>query len=65
MYWQCHSASEHLLISMNDLQVSWVQPRVLTFPEMQGLCERLDIWVSKVKSVNLALEQETVGVVEV
>ncbi|GMH33329.1 hypothetical protein BSKO_01163 [Bryopsis sp. KO-2023] len=47
------------------VQVSWVQPRVLTFPEMQGLCERLDGWASKVKSVNLALEQETVGVVEV
>ncbi|CAD7704285.1 unnamed protein product [Ostreobium quekettii] len=47
------------------VQVSWVQPRVLTRPEMQGLLDHLDAWISKVKAVNLSLEQETVGVVEV
>ena len=47
------------------VQVSWVQPRVLTLPEMQGLLDHLDVWISKVRAVNLSLEQETVGVVEV
>jgi 26S proteasome regulatory subunit N9 len=47
------------------LQVTWVQPQVLTKPRIQGLKDRLDSWLSKVSSVSSTLEQDTIGVVEV
>ncbi len=45
-------------------QVLWVQPRVLTLPQIEGLMGRLDTWISKVSSAAMALEEESVGVVE-
>lgn len=44
------------------VEVQWVQPRVLTKPQIQGLKDRLDGWISKVGAARLSLEQETVGV---
>jgi hypothetical protein len=37
--------------------VTWVQSRVLTAPQLKGLKERLDAWVSKVNAVGATLEQ--------
>jgi len=45
--------------------VTWVQGRVLTAPQLSGLKERLDVWVSKVNAVGATLEQESIGVAEV
>ncbi len=45
-------------------QVSWVQPRVLTLPQVEGLLGRLSTWISKVSSAAMALEEESVGVIE-
>lgn len=45
-------------------QVSWVQPRILTLPQVAALAGRLDGWVDKVSSAALTLEEEAVGVVE-
>lgn len=49
----------------SSVSVSWVQSRVLTAPQLAGLKERLDVWVSKVKAVSDALEQDTIGAVDV
>ena len=46
------------------VEVSWVQSRILTPTQVQGLKERLDQWISKVQSASMTLEQETIGVVE-
>lgn len=46
------------------VQITWVHPRVLTKPELQGLYDQLTSWITKVRAVNLELEQETFGVVE-
>lgn len=40
------------------VQVSWVQPRVLTLPQIQGLKGRLDTWMSKVNAATLTLEDD-------
>lgn len=45
------------------VQVSWVQPRVLTLPQIEGLSNRLSAWVSKVSSAAMTLEGESIGVV--
>eukprot|EP00884_Botryococcus_braunii_P006375 jgi/Botrbrau1/15739/Bobra.4_1s0107.1 len=42
----------------NIVQVSWVQPRVLTLPQAAALKERLDLWISKVNGAVRTLEQE-------
>lgn len=47
------------------VSVSWVQSRVLTAPQLAGLKERLDVWISKVNAVGATLEQDSIGVVEV
>ncbi len=47
------------------VQVSWVQPQVLTKQRIEGLKDRLDTWLGKVTQVSSTLEQETIGVVEV
>jgi 26S proteasome regulatory subunit N9 len=46
------------------VQVTWVQPRVLTKPEIEGLKSRLDSWLDKVTATSLKLEHESIGVVE-
>ena len=48
----------------SSVQVSWVQPRILTMPQVSGLASRLDGWVDKVATAALTLEEEAVGVVE-
>lgn len=62
--------SLHLLEGVIDqvvgtVSVSWVQPRVLTKPQIQGLRDRLDGWIDKVTAATMTLERESVGVVEV
>ena len=46
-------------------QVSWVQPRVLTLPQIESLTGRLPTWIGKVSAAALALEEESIGVVDV
>ena len=46
------------------VHLSWVQPRILTKVQIQGLKDRLDGWISKVSSAAVSLEHESVGVVE-
>ena len=45
------------------LQVTWVQPRVLTMPQVSGVKDRLDGWISKVTASSTLLEEETADVV--
>lgn len=47
------------------VSVSWVAPRVLTMPQIEGLRGRLDDWAGKVGTAGLTLESEAAGVVEV
>lgn len=44
--------------------MSWVQPRMLTKPQIQGLKERLDGWLGKVNAINRELEEVSLGVAE-
>ena len=46
------------------VQVSWVQPRVLTLEQAAGLKTRLDAWISKVNVAALTLEEERLGALE-
>jgi hypothetical protein len=46
------------------VQVSWVQPRVLTLEQAGGLKSRLDAWISKVSAAALTLEEERLGTLE-
>lgn len=45
-----------------EVTISWVASRVLTTPQMQGLKDRLDGWISKVNAISSTLEQESIGV---
>ena len=51
----CDSASGSACVS---LQVSWVQPRVLTLEQAAGLKTRLDDWISKVTATANMLRPE-------
>ena len=53
------------MVCVVPLQVSWVQPRVLTLPQIKGLSARLGTWIGKVNAAALTLEEESVGVAEV
>eukprot|EP00891_Asterochloris_glomerata_P005712 jgi/Astpho2/5712/Aster-02950 len=46
-----------------NVQVTWVQPRVLTMPQVSGVKDRLDGWISKVTASSTLLEDETADVV--
>lgn len=59
--------SLHLLEGRIDqvastVSISWVQPRILTKPQLAGLQQRLDNWVGKVTSLAASLEDHSVGV---
>ncbi|KAK9812588.1 hypothetical protein WJX73_010771 [Symbiochloris irregularis] len=61
--------SMHLIEGVIDqvdgnVQVSWVQPRVLTLPQIKGLGARLNDWMSKVNSAHLTLEDDAVLEIE-
>jgi 26S proteasome regulatory subunit N9 len=61
--------SLHLIEGIIDqvdgtMQVSWVQPRILTLPQIEGLSTRLDVWVDKVGGAALTLENEAVGIAQ-
>ena len=63
--WQtCAKCIIQILKYLPDSQVSWVQPRVLTRPQMADLKGRLDGWITKVNSAALSLEEESVGLAE-
>lgn len=47
----------------STVQVSWVQPKVLTLPQITDLKGRLDGWLNKVHATALAVEVETPEVV--
>ena len=46
------------------VQVTWVQPQVLTLPQIQALHTRLGAWVGKVHTAELALEQDSLLVAD-
>ncbi|KAL3152509.1 hypothetical protein ABBQ32_001542 [Trebouxia sp. C0010 RCD-2024] len=45
-----------------NVKVSWVQPRVLTNPQISALKDRLDGWIGKVTSASLVLEEGSLDV---
>ena len=44
-------------------QITWVQPRVLTLPQVDGLLSRLGAWISKVSSAEMMLRDESAGLI--
>lgn len=59
--------SLHLIEGVIDevagsVQVSWVQPRVLTMPQIDAVRQRLDNWIGKVTGAALTLEEESADV---
>lgn len=60
----CGGAQAHLVEGVIDqvdstVQVSWVQPRVLSVAQVAALRTRLDSWLDRVHSTLLAVEAET------
>ncbi|PIA29904.1 hypothetical protein AQUCO_05800171v1 [Aquilegia coerulea] len=58
------SLSVHLIEGIIDqvegtVHVSWVQPRVLSIPQVKALRDRLDNWLDKVHTALLSVEAET------
>ena len=43
----------------STVQITWVQPKVLTQPQVAALKDRLDNWLSKVHATVLEVEAET------
>lgn len=60
VYWIVDKQANQLL--RFAVQVSWVQPRVLTNPQISALKDRLDGWIGKVTSASLALEEGSLDV---
>lgn len=59
--------SKHLMEGVIDqvdgtVSITWVQPKVLTLPQIIGLKDRLCGWISKVDQATVVLEEEAVGV---
>lgn len=46
------------------VQVTWVQPQVLTLPQIQALHTRLGAWIGKVHTAERALEADSLLVVD-
>ena len=51
------------LLRVDVVQVSWVQPRVLTLPQIDGLLSRLGAWISKVSTAATMLQDESTGLI--
>ena len=45
------------------MQVSWVQPRVLTLEQAAGMKVRLDDWISKVSTTSLILQEDQIAAI--
>jgi 26S proteasome regulatory subunit N9 len=59
--------SKHLIEGVIDqvdgnVSVSWVQPCVLTIPQISDLKGRLKVWIGKVDNAAMVLEEESIGV---
>lgn len=46
------------------VQVSWVQPRIMTLPQVEGLKGKLDTWIGKVGAICATLEQNGVALAD-
>ena len=61
--------SLHLLEGSIDavegvVHISWIQPRVLTMPQIANLRDQVGEWVAKVRAATIQLEQQVVGLAE-
>lgn len=60
--------SLHLIEGVIDqvdatVQVSWVQPRVLTLEQAAGMKARLDDWISKVGTTSMILQEDQIAAI--
>ncbi|KAK9901657.1 hypothetical protein WJX75_006977 [Coccomyxa subellipsoidea] len=46
-----------------NVQVSWVQPRVLTLEQAAGMKARLDDWIAKVSTTSMILQEDQIAAI--
>lgn len=57
-------SSSRLGMGLRMLQVSWVQPRVLTLDQASGLKSRLDGWIDKVTATSTILPDDELNAID-
>ena len=57
-------AAMSLTLGLCLLQVSWVQPRVLTLDQASGLKSRLDGWIDKVTATSTILPDDQLNAID-